>query len=103
MDAPYPEIVGQRLFLCVGLGLTTAPATESIMGWLPVDKAGVGSAVNDTTPELGGTPGVAVVGSVLNSLCVNSLADAPITSALPTEVREVARESVGPAQVATRG
>ena len=42
-----------------GSGSTTAPATESIMGSLNVDKAGVGSAVNDTTRELGGTLGVA--------------------------------------------
>ncbi|MEL7208910.1 MAG: MFS transporter, partial [Actinomycetota bacterium] len=56
---PYAEIVGQMLFLGTGLGFTTAPATESIMGSLSRDKAGVGSAVNDTTRELGGTLGVA--------------------------------------------
>ncbi|MEQ8842951.1 MAG: hypothetical protein RIB98_18390 [Acidimicrobiales bacterium] len=44
---PYPEIVGQMVFLGVGLGLTTAPATESILGSLPADKAGIGSAVNE--------------------------------------------------------
>jgi hypothetical protein len=37
------------------------------MGALPREKAGAGSAVNDTTREVGGTLGVAVVGSVLNS------------------------------------
>jgi hypothetical protein len=37
-----------------GLGLTTAPATEAIMGSLSADKAAVDSAVNDTTRELGG-------------------------------------------------
>ena len=33
---------------------TMAPATESIMGSLPREKAGVGSAVNDTTRQVGG-------------------------------------------------
>lgn len=47
-----------------GMGLTTAPATESIMGSLPPDKAGVGSAVNDTTRQAGGALGVAVLGSI---------------------------------------
>ena len=56
---PYLEIVGQMIVLGAGLGLTTAPATESIMGSLSADKAGIGSAVNDTTRELGGTLGVA--------------------------------------------
>ena len=37
------------------------------MGALPPGKAGAGSAVNDTTREVGGTLGVAIVGSVLNS------------------------------------
>ena len=40
-------------------GLVMAPATESIMGSLPPAKAGVGSAVNDTTREVGGALGVA--------------------------------------------
>ena len=49
----------------VGAGLVSAPATESILGSLPKAKAGVGSATNDTTIELGGALGVAVLGSVL--------------------------------------
>ena len=44
-----------------------APATDSIMGSLPRAKAGVGSAVNDTTRQAGGALGVAVLGSVLAS------------------------------------
>jgi EmrB/QacA subfamily drug resistance transporter len=52
-----------RLMFGVGLGLTSAPATESIMGSLPRSRAGVGSAINDTTREAGGALGVAVIGS----------------------------------------
>jgi hypothetical protein len=44
-----------------------APATESIMGSLPRAKAGVGSAMNDTTRQVGGAVGVAVLGSILAS------------------------------------
>jgi Na+/melibiose symporter-like transporter len=53
-----------RLVFGLGMGLTTAPATESIMGSLPPGKAGVGSAVNDTTRQTGGALGVAVLGSI---------------------------------------
>ena len=53
-----------RLLFGVGMGLVIAPATESIMGSLPKAKAGVGSAVNDTTRQAGGALGVAVIGSV---------------------------------------
>ena len=46
----------------LGMGITTAPSTGAIMRSLPLHKAGVGSAVNDTTRELGGALGVAVHG-----------------------------------------
>src|SRR5260370_38854364 len=73
---PYSEIALQMLLLGGGLGLTTAPATEAIMGSLSADKAGVGSAVNDTTRELGGTPARAVVCNVFASLYSRRLGSA---------------------------
>jgi hypothetical protein len=48
-----------------GIVNTMVPATDSIMGSLPREKAGVGSAVNDTTRQVGGALGVAVLGSLL--------------------------------------
>jgi len=51
----------------LGMGMTTAPSTGAIMRSLPLHKAGVGSAVNDTTRELGGALGVAVLGSLVSS------------------------------------
>jgi EmrB/QacA subfamily drug resistance transporter len=53
-----------RALFGVGFGLVSAPATESIMGSLPTSRAGVGSAVNDTTRQTGGALGVAVIGSI---------------------------------------
>jgi hypothetical protein len=47
-----------------GIAFVMAPATESIMGSLPLGKAGVGSAVNDTTRQTGGALGIAVIGSI---------------------------------------
>ena len=82
-----------------GLGLTTAPATESIMGSLSVDKAGVGSAVNDTTREMGGTLGVAVVGSVFSSVYIGALRDSDFVAGLPPEARVLTEESVGAASL----
>jgi EmrB/QacA subfamily drug resistance transporter len=94
----YLEIVGQMILLGVGLGATTAPATESIMGSVSLDKAGVSSAVNDTTRELGGTLGVAVVGSVFSSVYAHALRDGSTFRALPPEAQHATRESVGAAQ-----
>jgi predicted MFS family arabinose efflux permease len=64
----YLTIAAQMVVLGTGMGLTSAPATEAIMGVVPNAKAGVGSAVNDATRLLGGTLGVAVIGSVYASL-----------------------------------
>src|SRR5262249_42618696 len=48
---PYPVIAAQMILIGTGLGLSTTPATESILSVLPAAKAGVGSAVNDATRE----------------------------------------------------
>ena len=53
------------VLLGLGAGLIIAPATASVMGSLPRDRAGVGSAINGTALQVGGALGVAVVGSVL--------------------------------------
>ena len=75
-DSPYFGIVVLSMItMAVGLALTTSPATESIMGALPAEKAGVGSAVNDTTREFGGTLGVAIIGSVFASIYSSQVAE----------------------------
>ena len=56
------------VILGVGMALTTAPATGAIMTSVPLDKAGVGSAVNDGSTELGGALGIAVGGSVVTTI-----------------------------------
>jgi EmrB/QacA subfamily drug resistance transporter len=65
----------------LGMGITTAPSTGAIMRSLPLHKAGVGSAVNDTTRELGGALGVAVMGSLVASQFRSTMQGA--VSALP--------------------
>jgi EmrB/QacA subfamily drug resistance transporter len=67
----------------IGMGMTTAPSTGAIMRSLPLHKAGVGSAVNDTTRELGGALGVAVMGSLVASQFRTSIHDA--VSGLPAK------------------
>jgi EmrB/QacA subfamily drug resistance transporter len=81
---PYIQIATQMLLLGGGLGLTFSPATEAIMGSLSVDKAGVGSAVNDTTRELGGTLGVAIAGSIFASVYSGHLGASALTG-LPAD------------------
>jgi EmrB/QacA subfamily drug resistance transporter len=93
---PYSQIVGQMVLMGLGLGLTTAPATESILSVLPPAKAGVGSAVNDATREVGGTLGVAVLGSIFTSVYAQHLATTSFRG-LPGHVVDAAQNSVAAA------
>jgi len=92
---PYIEIAGQMIALGLGLGLTSAPATEAIMGAVPREKAGQGSAVNDATREVGGTLGVATIGSVFASLYVASLNDQSVWISAPAALLDRARDGIG--------
>ena len=83
----------------LGMGLTSAPATESIMGAISRRKAGVGSAVNDSTRLVGGTLGVAVIGSVYASVYGSRLT-ATMPASVPGRVAAIAHQSVGAAYVA---
>lgn len=92
----YGTIAAQMVVLGTGMGLTSAPATEAIMGVVPKAKAGVGSAVNDATRLLGGTLGVAVIGSVYASLYASRLTSALPIGLSPTDA-QTAHQSVGAA------
>jgi MFS transporter, DHA2 family, multidrug resistance protein len=67
-ETPYPVVISLFCLMAAGMGMTMAPATESVMGSLPPEKAGVGSAVNDTTRQVGGALGVAIIGSIVSSV-----------------------------------
>ncbi len=95
----YGVIAAQMVIYGLGLGLTSAPATESIMGAISRRKAGVGSAVNDSTRLIGGTLGVAVIGSVYASVYGSRLT-ATVPSGLPGRVTALAHQSVGAAYAA---
>jgi MFS transporter, DHA2 family, multidrug resistance protein len=101
-DGGYGRLALALALMGAGMGLAGAPATESIMGSLPPERANVGSAVNDTTRELGGAFGVAIVGSLMSSLYAGALPDgAPAAAgdslgaavALGAGVADAAREA----------
>jgi hypothetical protein len=94
-DTGYGRIAIVLASLGFGMGLAIAPATEAIMGALPKAKAGIGSAMNDVVREVGGTLGIAVLGSVLSSSYGSGMDDA--TAGLPHAAAEAASDSVGAA------
>jgi len=93
----YGDIAWRMAVMASGMALTMAPSTDSIMGSLPLARAGVGSAVNDTTRQIGGAVGVAVVGSVFASIYGSQVADAFGARGLPAPAIEGAKRSLGAA------
>lgn len=91
----YPFLLVASIVIAAGMGLAMAPATESIMGALPREQAGVGSAVNDTTRSLGGALGVAVIGSVAASVFNTHIR--PALAHVPAPFAAEAKSSVGAA------
>ena len=98
----YGVIAAQMVVYGLGMGLTSGPATESIMGAISRSRAGVGSAVNDATRLIGGTLGVAVIGSVYASVYGSRLT-ATTPAGVPGQVAALAHQSLGAAYAAAGG
>jgi EmrB/QacA subfamily drug resistance transporter len=94
-DSSYWPVGLSLVIMAAGLALAFPASTEAIVTSLPPDKAGVGSAMNDTTREVGGAIGIALLGSLLSAGYRSSLGDA--TDGLPPEAAEAAEDSIGAA------
>jgi EmrB/QacA subfamily drug resistance transporter len=94
VDVSYPKFMLAMCITALGIGLTMSPATNSIMGSVPVDQSGIASAMNSTTRQIGGALGVAVLGTVLNSTYISHVNTVSWPAALPSSALEVIRGSV---------
>jgi hypothetical protein len=88
------HVIVITMVMGLGMGNVMAPCTDSIMGSLPRAKAGVGSAVNDTTRQFGGAVGVAFFGSILASRYADHLTSR-LSGKVPTALLGQASDSVG--------
>lgn len=86
-DGEYLQILPGLLLIGLGMGMTMTPATEAITETLPAKKQGVASALNDTTREVGGAVGVALLGSIVSAGYGDNVADFAAT--LPAELSDV--------------
>lgn len=73
VEGGYFSILPGLMAFGLGLGMTMTPATAAITETLPSDKQGVASALNDTSREIGGAIGVALLGSILSAGYRNSV------------------------------
>ncbi|HEY5386078.1 MAG TPA: MFS transporter [Acidimicrobiales bacterium] len=85
------------LFILIGLGtgLVLAPSIESVLGSLPRQEAGVGSATSDTALQLGGALGVAVLGTALNIRYQSRMTPLLAHEPIPGDIRRLILGSFG--------
>lgn len=90
----YGDFLAPFILLGFAVGLSVAPCTDTIMGSFPENELGVGGGVNDTALELGGSLGIAILGSLLATSYRDNLTDA-VGTALPQAPLDAARDSIG--------
>jgi hypothetical protein len=89
----YGWVALALVIMGIGMACTTAPATNAIVSSVPLSKSGVGSAVNDTTREVGGALGIAVLGSLVSSGYRSTMA--ANVAGLPPASAALAKDSIG--------
>ena len=82
-----------------GIGFTMSPATAAIMNSLPPNRAGIGSAMNDTTRQLGGALGVAVLGALMNGIYRSEVQPLSMQQGISGSIMDGIRSSVQTARV----
>ncbi|MFE2260729.1 MFS transporter [Streptomyces griseosporeus] len=99
----YGDFVVPLVVLGLAIGLALSPCTDAIMGSFPEAELGVGGAVNDTSLELGGSLGIAILGSLLGTSYSDHLADATRGGQLPPSALATAQDSVGAGYAVAQG
>ena len=95
VNSTYADAVPSLLLIGVGVGFGLAPSIDAVMGSLPASSAGVGSATSDTSMQLGGALGVAVLGSALNIRYQDLMAPLLGHQQTPANIDELILGSVG--------
>jgi hypothetical protein len=95
------RMIATLMVVGFGFGLAAQPLTDTVMAAVPVEDAGVGSAVNDVSRELGSALGVAIIGSIISHL-YRSNVHHRLTGKVPARVVDVASEGIGVVHVAAR-
>lgn len=93
VGSSYWLILAAIVPMAAGMALLMPPTTNAIVTSLPQDKAGVASAVNDTTREVGGAVGIALLGTLTTVGYQSGMSGA--TEGLAPPLAELAEDSVG--------
>jgi EmrB/QacA subfamily drug resistance transporter len=99
VDVTYGDLLVAMCLSSLGMGFTMSPATNSVLGSIPVSQSGVGSAMNNTTRQVGAALGVAVLGTILNGTYITKRDAVAWPAQLPPQAVATIRDSVQGAHV----
>jgi MFS transporter, DHA2 family, multidrug resistance protein len=80
--------------ISVGLGPVITLATELIVGSAPPEQAGAATGISETSGELGGALGIAILGS-LGTAVYRSRVEDSLPADIPAEVADAAMDTLG--------
>lgn len=98
-DASFAVIAAGLIVSSLGLAPVFTLVTDLVVGSAPPERAGSASAISETSAELGGALGIAILGSIGTAVYRTELAKA-IPAGVPPEAQEAARDTLGGAAAA---
>jgi EmrB/QacA subfamily drug resistance transporter len=100
-DLTYLEVLGGMGLLIIGMSLTMTPATAMMMSSVPRNRSGMGSAMSNTTRQVGGALGVAILGSMISAGYTKRMGEVVASTDLPSRAADAVQRSLaGGLQVA---
>jgi MFS transporter, DHA2 family, multidrug resistance protein len=93
-DADLAVLVGASLLVSLGLAPVFGSTTDLIVSSAPPERAGAASGISETSAELGGALGIAILGSIGVAVYRGELA-ASLPAGIPAEVAAVTRDTLG--------
>ncbi|MGD9393978.1 MAG: DHA2 family efflux MFS transporter permease subunit [Dehalococcoidia bacterium] len=99
VDTAYLQLAIAMIITSLGIGMTMSPATNSVMGSIPVSQSGIGSAMNNTMRQVGAALGVAILGSILNATYLSRIDSVVWPAQLPAQALEAIRSSIQSAHI----
>ena len=99
VDSSYGSLIVGLVLMAVGVGMSSPPATDYIVGAMPVSRAGMSSAVNQATRQVGNLLGIAILGSIMNSAYREKIGEISVLSSLPEQASDAIRSGIQSAQI----
>lgn len=93
VGSPYLFFVPCFMLMGTGMGLTMAPMTAAVMSAVGPERAGLGSAVTNTAREVGGSLGIALLGTLVTTRFAGRLAELLAATPLSAETQAAAVEA----------